>query len=122
MIQQLAPVLVLAIVVIGFVIVSLGLTFFAGPKRKPTLQKQMPYECGIPGVENQTTKFSVKFYLTAILFILFDIEVIFLYPWALIYTDFLNYGPFIFIEMVVFMTILTFGLVYVWKANALDWD
>jgi NADH-quinone oxidoreductase subunit A len=122
MIQQLAPVLVLSIVVIGFVVVSLTATFFLGPKRKITADKQLPYECGIPGTEAKTTKFSVKFYLTAILFILFDIEVIFLYPWALVYTDFLKHGAFIFIEMVVFMVILTYGLFYVWKSHALDWD
>jgi len=122
MIQQLAPVLVLIAVVVGFVVVSLGLTNLAGPKRNATTDKQMPYECGIPGLENKTTKFPVKFYLTAILFILFDIEVIFLYPWALIYTDFLKFGSFIFIEMIVFMFILIFGLFYVWKGHALDWD
>src|ERR1700722_13905611 len=122
MIQQLAPVLVLVVVVIGFVVVSLGLTFLAGPKREATAEKQMPYECGIPGIDARTTKFPVKFYLTAILFILFDIEVIFLYPWALVYTDFLKKGPFIFVEMIVFMIILTFGLFYVWKGHGLDWD
>jgi NADH-quinone oxidoreductase subunit A len=120
--QQLAPVLVLFVVVVGFAIAMLGLTFLAGPKRNPTPAKQMPYECGIPGIENKTTKFPVKFYLTAILFILFDIEVIFLYPWAIVYVDFLKKGPFIFFEMVAFMVILTFGLFYVWKGQALDWD
>jgi NADH-quinone oxidoreductase subunit A len=120
--QQLAPLLVLIVIVVGFVVVSLGLTFLAGPKRTPTAAKQMPYECGIPGIDVKTTKFPVKFYLTAILFILFDIEVIFLYPWALIYTDFLKRSAFIFIEMIVFMVILTFGLFYVWKGHALDWD
>lgn len=122
MLEQLMPVIVLSLVVVGFVVVSLTLTFFAGPKRNPTAAKQIPYECGIVGVEARTTRFPVKFYLTAILFILFDIEVIFLYPWALIYTDFLKYGPFILIEMFVFVLILTYGLAYVWKANALDWD
>ncbi len=122
MLEQLMPVIVLSLVVIGFVVISLSLTFIAGPKRTPTPAKQMPYECGIIGDESKSTRFPVKFYLTAILFILFDIEVIFLYPWALIYTDFLKYGPFILIEMFVFVMILTYGLVYVWKANALDWD
>jgi NADH-quinone oxidoreductase subunit A len=122
MIQQLVPVLVLIAVVIVFVIAMLGLTFMAGPKREITANKQMPYECGIPGVDNRTTKFSVKFYLTAILFILFDIEVIFLYPWALTYSEFLKKGAFIFVEMIIFMVILTFGLFYVWKGQALDWD
>ncbi len=122
MIQQLGPILVLAGVVIGFVFLMIFLTNLAGPKRLSSPRKNMPYECGIPGTNTAGTKFSVKFYLTAILFILFDIEVIFLYPWALIYVDFLKQGPFIFVEMVVFMAILTFGLFYVWKGHALDWD
>ena len=122
MIEQFAPILVLIVVVVGFVIAMLGLTNMAGPKRNPSPAKQMPYECGIPGDKSLTTKFPVKFYLTAILFILFDIEIIFLYPWALVYNDFLKQGAFIFIEMVAFMVILTFGLFYVWKSNSLDWE
>jgi len=122
MMQQLAPVLVLGAVVIGFAVLMLSLTFMAGPKRNPTPEKQMPYECGVQGIDMRTTKFPVKFYLTAILFILFDIEVIFLYPWAIVYVDFLKRGPFIFIEMAFFMVFLTFGLFYVWKGHALDWD
>jgi NADH-quinone oxidoreductase subunit A len=121
-IQQLGPVLVLAAVVIGFAFVSIFLTGLAGPKKKSSPEKSMPYECGIPGVENRPSQFSVKFYLTAILFILFDIEVIFLYPWALVYNDMLKLGPFIFLEMMVFLFILTFGLFYVWKGRALEWD
>ncbi len=122
MLDQLLPILVLAVVVIGFVVVMLSLTFIAGPKRKPTPAKQMPYECGVPGQDQGSTRFSVKFYLTAILFILFDIEVIFLYPWALVYSDLLKFGPFILMEILAFMFILTFGLFYVWKSHALDWD
>src|SRR5205809_194981 len=99
MIQQLLPILVLIGVVVVFAVVMIGLTSLAGPKPKYSAQKQIPYECGIPGEEAKTTKFPVKFYLTAILFILFDIEVIFLYPWALVYADFLRQGAFIFIEM-----------------------
>jgi NADH-quinone oxidoreductase subunit A len=122
MIQQLGPVLVLSVIVVLFATAMLTLTFFAGPKRRITPEKQMPYECGIPGIESTDTKFPVKFYLTAILFILFDIEVIFLYPWALVYKDFLALGPFIFFEMLVFLVVLVWGLFYVWKARALEWD
>lgn len=122
MIQQLGPVLVLAVIVIVFAATLIFLTGLAGPKKKTSPEKNMPYECGIPGVDNRSSKFSVKFYLTAILFILFDIEVIFLYPWALVYKDMLKLGPFIFIEMFVFLLILTFGLFYVWKGRALEWD
>ena len=122
MIQQLAPALVLIVVVVAFVAISIYLTSLSGPRRNPTVEKQTPYECGILGIDMKSTKFPVKFYLTAILFILFDIEVIFLYPWALIYTDLLKKGPFIFIEMIIFMAVLTFGLFYVWMGHALDWD
>lgn len=122
MIQQLGPVLVLAVIVTVFAAAMIFLTGLAGPKAKTSPEKNMPYECGIPGVDGRTSKFSVKFYLTAILFILFDIEVIFLYPWALVYKDMLKLGPFIFVEMMVFLLILTFGLFYVWKGRALEWD
>ena len=90
--------------------------------KNPTAGKLQPFECGSESTGGKHVKISVKFYLTAILFILFDIEVIFLYPWALVYTDLLKAGPFIFIEMIVFMAILTFGLFYVWKGHGLDWD
>jgi NADH-quinone oxidoreductase subunit A len=122
MIDQFAPILVLIAVVVGFTVVMLGGTFLVGPKRNPEPDKQVSYECGVRPDDQGTTRFSVKFHLAAILFILFDIEVIFLYPWALIYSDFLKQGAFIFYEMVSFMAILTFGLFYVWKARALDWD
>jgi len=122
MIQQLAPILVLIAVVVIFSVVAIFLTSLTGPKKNPTIAKQMPYECGVPGINVRTTKFPVKFYLTAILFILFDIEVIFLYPWALVFSDLLKKSPFVFIEMMIFMVILTFGLFYVWKGQALDWD
>ena len=122
MLEQLLPVLVLAIIVIVFGATMIGLTYLAGPKRNPTAAKQMPFESGVKVSAEASTKYPVKFYLTAILFILFDIEVIFLYPWAIVYKDFLKTGPFIFIEMIVFMAILTFGLFYVWKANALEWE
>ena len=122
MIEQFAPILVLIVVVVLFVFAMLGVTNFLGPKRLPLPAKQIPYECGVPGDSRASTRFSVKFYLTAILFILFDIEIIFLYPWALVYNDFLKQGSFIYFEMVTFMVILTFGLFYVWKANALDWE
>src|SRR5690349_21850455 len=122
MLEQLAPVLVLTIVVIVFAVLMIGLTYLSGPKRTITKEKQMPYECGIVGIDQKTTKLPVKFYLTAILFILFDIEVIFLYPWTLVFRDLLHLGPFILVEMLAFMVVLTFGLFYVWKARALDWD
>jgi len=83
----------------------------------------MPYECGVVGETSHTTKIPIKFYLTAILFILFDIEVIFMYPWALIYTQSMkDSGLFLFGEMMTFMFVLIFGLFYVWKNRGLQWE
>ena len=82
------------------------------------------YECGIPEQEKKDTKISVKFYLTAILFILFDIEIIFMYPWAVHFKEFIaaGAGPFVFISMAVFLAIFIFGLWWEIKSKALEWD
>lgn len=120
---SLVPVLVLFALTVVFAGGLIWLTSLVGPKPIKSAAKTMPYECGIVGVESSDTKISVKFYLVAILFILFDVEIIFMYPWALVYREFLvQMGPFIFGEMLVFMAILIFGLYYVWKARALEWD
>jgi len=92
-----------------------------GPKR-PTAEKLSPYECGVPTVGTPRETFSVKFYLVAIFFILFDIEVAFFYPWALVFKKFLDYGPLILIEMAIFLGILAVGFLYLWKKGALDWE
>jgi NADH-quinone oxidoreductase subunit A len=86
--------------------------------------KYEPYECGIPGLEKKDTKVSVKFYLTAILFILFDIEIIFMYPWAVTFRDFIasGQGGVVFGSMIIFLLIFIFGLVWEVKSKALEWD
>jgi NADH-quinone oxidoreductase subunit A len=89
-----------------------------GP-RQPNAVKEQPFECGNPSSGPAWGRFSVKFYLTAILFIIFDVEVVFLYPWAILFREL---GMFGFIEMLVFMAILTLGLAYVWRKGALEWD
>lgn len=83
-----------------------------------------PYECGIPGQEKKDTKVSVKFYLTAILFILFDIEIIFMYPWAVTFKDSIvsGQGAFVLISMMIFIAIFIFGLFWEVKSKALEWD
>lgn len=82
------------------------------------------YECGIPSQEKRETKISVKFYLTAILFILFDIEIIFMYPWAITFKDFIRSGngTFVFVSMMIFLAIFIFGLFWEIKSKALEWD
>ena len=84
----------------------------------------MPYECGIPGEEVEDSKVSVKFYLTAILFIIFDIEIIFMYPWAVTFMDFVRQGQGLYIlgGMGVFLLLFIVGLVWEVKSRALDWN
>ena len=86
--------------------------------------KMESYECGLPVMEKKDTKISVKFYLTAILFILFDIEIIFMYPWAVIFKDFVSqgHGAYILGSMLFFIFIFVFGLFWEIKSKALEWD
>lgn len=96
-----------------------------GGKAKKTSQAKMEiYECGIPEIEKKDTKVSVKFYLTAILFILFDIEIIFMYPWAVNFKEFIatGYGGLVFGGMAIFLLIFIFGLWWEIRSKALEWD
>ncbi len=123
MLDQLLPIIFLFIVVIGFGATMVGLTTLVGFKAPTDKVKDMPYECGIPGQDPSTTKVPVKFYLTAISFILFDIEVVFLYPWTVIYMENIQaFGGYLLGAIGIFMAILIFGLVYEIKAGALEWD
>lgn len=119
----------LAVLLLGFIILCFGIFLVwgsgqLGPKRHPTAAKMMPYECGIPGQETQDTKVSVKFYLTAILFIIFDIEIIFMYPWAVSFMDFVKQGMGLYVlcGMGVFILLFIIGLVWEVKSKALDWN
>ena len=100
-----------------FGVVALTLSGLLGP-RKPTPEKLAPYECGMPPVGDARERQSVKFYLVAMIFLLFDIEVAFLYPWALALRD-LGWNG--LLQVVLFMGLLLFGYVYVWRKGALDW-
>jgi NADH-quinone oxidoreductase subunit A len=93
------------------------LSYFIG-YRRPTRAKMAPYECGMTPIGDARERFSVKFYLVAMLFILFDIEAVFLYPWAVILRDLKMFG---FWEMLVYIGIMLVGFFYVWKKGALDW-
>ncbi|MFN0200823.1 MAG: NADH-quinone oxidoreductase subunit A [Bacteroidia bacterium] len=113
-------VLIALAIVLGLLLTSFGRLF--GPYR-PNKVKEVVYESGMDPVGTAHERFAVKFYLTAMLFILFDIEVVFMYPWAVNYTKLLNaYGAFPFIEMLVFIVILFVGYIYVYKKGGLDWD
>jgi NADH-quinone oxidoreductase subunit A len=87
--------------------------------RKPSREKEQPYECGIRPTGDARQPFSVHFYMVALIFILFDIEAIFLYPWALVYHDLKVFG---FVEMLLYIMILLVGYIYLWKKGALDWN
>ena len=98
--------------------IFLAVSALLGPRR-PSPIKQEPFECGNVSSGSAWGRFSVKFYLTAILFIVFDVEVVFLYPWALLFRRLAFYG---FVEMMIFIFVLTLGFVYVWRRGALEWD
>jgi len=115
-------------IVIFIALFGSGLLFLAsktgGKKRPYDPVKYEPYECGIPGIEKKDTKISVKFYLTAILFILFDIEIIFMYPWATTFREFIasGQGGVVLISMMIFLLVFIFGLFWEVKSKALEWD
>lgn len=121
MLNEYIPVLILTFLAAGFAAINLILSHLLGP-RKSTRAKLSVYESGVPPRGDARHRFSIKFYLIAMLFIIFDIEVVFLYPWALIFRDSLADGLFILIEMLVFMGILVLGYIYVWKKGGLTWD
>jgi NADH-quinone oxidoreductase subunit A len=123
---MLAPYIPIAVIVIlavvfGFFIVALGHLF--GPRRT-SARKSMPYESGMNPIGPGTRRVPVRFYLVAVLFILFDIEIIFIIPWAVVLKQFVQQqaGVFALIEMIIFIVILLVGLVYAWKTGALEWE
>jgi len=101
----------------GFGVFAIAASAILGPRR-PSPEKSAPYECGMPPVGDARERHSVKFYLVAMIFLLFDIEVAFLYPWAMALRDL---GPTGFLQVVLFIAVLVAGYVYVWKKGALDW-
>ena len=111
MIENYFPILIVLVVAAGFAFVSLILTHLLGP-RVPNAVKMMPYESGVDQVGETRIRFSIRFFLIALLFIIFDIEIIFLYPWAVVFKDFLSFGPFIFFEMVVLRAYPSNGFIF----------
>src|SRR5438874_11137535 len=119
------PILLMFIVAAGFAVGNIILSQFVG-QRKPTRTKLMPYECGKDPVGSARERFSVKFYLIAMIFILFDIELIFLMPWAVVFRPLTAAGgqlrTVIFVEMMLFVALLLVGYVYVWKKGLFEWS
>lgn len=112
------PILVFVFVAMGLSIAMIAGSYLAG-KKNPDKEKLSPYECGFEAFSDAHHKFDVRFYLVAILFIIFDLEVAFLFPWAITLGDI---GLFGFWSMVVFLGVLTVGFIYEWKKGALDWE
>ena len=110
-------VVIMIVLGVGFAGVMIGLSILLGP-RNPTPEKLAPYECGMPAVGDARERQSVKFYLVAMIFLLFDIEVAFLYPWAVSLRDLGWPG---FVQIVTFFLILLVGFVYIWRKGVLDW-
>jgi NADH-quinone oxidoreductase subunit A len=111
------PILLHFVMVVALAAGLLGLSWWVGVRR-PTQEKLSPYECGIPPVGNARERFSVSFYLVGMLFILFDVEAVFLYPWAVVFRGLKWFG---FLEMFVYIAILLAGYLYIWKKGALEW-
>jgi NADH-quinone oxidoreductase subunit A len=118
MLESYLPILVLIGIAFAFALAVVVLSRLVGPN-KPNDIKLAPYECGMPLLSSAQDRFSIKFYIIAMLFILFDIEAVFLYPWAVMYR---RLGVFGFVEMGVFIIILLVGFAYVWKKGALEWE
>ena len=112
------PIAMMFVVAIGFVLFTMFITHILGPRRQSKI-KLDTFECGIESQGNSRLPFSIKYFLIAILFVLFDVEVIFMYPWAV---NFLEMGLTGFISMLVFLGLLVLGLIYIIRKGALKWE
>ncbi|MBS1160400.1 MAG: dehydrogenase subunit [Proteobacteria bacterium] len=118
------PILMFVLVGVAIGVLPVAMGFLLAPSR-PDPEKLSPYECGFEAFEDARMKFDVRYYLIAILFILFDLEIAFLFPWATIFKDIVateSIKLFGFIEMLVFVAILVIGYVYAWAKGALEWE
>ncbi len=118
MLQSYVPILILFLVALGFGLFAVGASAILGPKR-PNVQKLSTYECGMDVAPDARRPFDVKYYLVAMAFLVFDVEVVFLYPWAV---KFKSLGLFGCVEMLVFLFILLVGYVYIWRKGVLEWE
>ncbi|MGA7297733.1 MAG: NADH-quinone oxidoreductase subunit A [Rhodanobacteraceae bacterium] len=112
------PILAFIIVAAGLGVVLLAIGLIVAPRR-PNPEKLSPYECGFEPFEDARLKFDVRYYLVAILFIIFDLEIAFLFPWAVVFD---KIGVVALVEMALFLLLLVVGFVYVWKKGALEWE
>ena len=122
MLENYVPILIFLVGGLAFGGVLLGAGFVASSllgNRKPDAEKESPYECGFDPFEDTRMKFDVRYYLVAILFIIFDLEIAFLFPWAV---SLHGIGMFGFLAMMLFLGILVIGFIYEWKKGALEWE
>jgi NADH-quinone oxidoreductase subunit A len=117
LIEYFAILIYIAIAVV-FALFAIAASALLG-QRKPTAIKQAPYECGMTTIGSSFRRISIKYYIIAMLFLLFDIEVVFLYPWAVVFKQF---KVFAFVSMAVFIGILLVAYIYIWKKGALEWE
>ena len=124
MLENYFPILLQAVIACGFAGVTLLISVLLGKSSKTNAMKDSAYECGMLPIGEAQPRFSVKFYIVAMLFVLFDIEVVFLYPWAVIYKDYLAqpHGGAILLTMLGFVGILGVAFAYAWKKGALSWN
>ena len=121
MIREYIPVLLQAVVAVGFAAGALIMSVLLGKSGLRTRTKDSAYECGMVAQGEAQPRFSVKFYLVAMLFILFDLEIVFMYPWAVVFREAIKHSHVIFWSMLSFVSILMVGYVYALKKGALDW-
>ena len=120
MLREYLPVLLQIVVAMLFTVSALLVSVLVGKRGTRTRAKDLPYECGMLPEQERLPRFSVKFYIVAMLFILFDIEIVFMYPWAVVYRDAIKESSIIFWSMLSFIAILMVGYVYALKKGALD--
>ena len=116
--EEYIPVLMLFVVALGFGALFTLLGILLGPKRD-TAVKKMPFESGLPTRGSEFKRYSVRFYMVALAFLIFDVEIVFFYPWAVKFRELGMYG---FVVMAIFFVVLVLGLAYDWKKGALEWD
>ncbi len=119
MLTQYLPILILIIIAVALPLVFIVLSSLIGRTKQRSAEKLSPYECGVPPAGDTRERFSVRYYIIAMLFIVFDIEVIFLYPWGVLFME-LGVGG--LVEMFIFIAVLVIGLIYAWKKGALEWQ
>ena len=121
MISDYLAVIFVFILAAGFAGLLLVLTHLVGPRIKDKI-KLSPYESGVDPVAPTHTRLNIRYFIVALVFIVFDIEIVFLYPWAVVFRDFIAQSPFILYEMLFFLVVLLFGYVYVWRKGVFEWE